>query len=67
MASVGIVIGDPLASRSSAEEIVRNADVAMYEAKRLGRGCSVVFNAGMHARLTRHVAVEASLRRALGR
>jgi EAL domain-containing protein (putative c-di-GMP-specific phosphodiesterase class I) len=66
MASVGIVIGDPVSCNSSAEEIVRNADVAMYEAKRSGRGCSVVFNEGMHARLTRRVAIEASLRRALG-
>ncbi|HEY0341475.1 MAG TPA: GGDEF domain-containing protein, partial [Steroidobacteraceae bacterium] len=66
MASVGIVIGDPVCSNSTADEIVRNADVAMYEAKRSGRGCSVVFNAGMHARLTRHVAIETSLRRALG-
>ena len=66
MASVGIVIGDPVSCNSSAEEIVRNADVAMYEAKRSGRGCCVVFNEGMHARLTRHVAIEASLRRALG-
>ncbi|MDB6012401.1 MAG: domain S-box/diguanylate cyclase protein [Gammaproteobacteria bacterium] len=66
MASVGIVIGDPISSNSTADEIVRNADVAMYEAKRAGRGCSVVFNAGMHARLTRHLAIETSLRRALG-
>jgi diguanylate cyclase (GGDEF)-like protein len=66
MASVGIVIGDPISSNSTADEIVRNADVAMYEAKRSGRGCSVVFNAGMHARLTRHLAIETSLRRALG-
>jgi diguanylate cyclase (GGDEF)-like protein len=66
MASIGIVIGDPISSSSTADEIVRNADVAMYEAKRSGRGCSVVFNAGMHARLTRHVAIETSLRRALG-
>jgi diguanylate cyclase (GGDEF)-like protein len=66
MASVGIVIGDPMSSNGTADEIVRNADVAMYEAKRSGRGCSVVFNAGMHARLTRHLAIETSLRRALG-
>ena len=59
MASVGIVIGDPVSCNSSAEEIVRNADVAMYEAKRSGGGCSVVFNEGMHARLTRQLAIEA--------
>ena len=65
MASIGIVTCDALTCSSSAEEIVRNADVAMYEAKRAGRGCSVVFDAGMHARLARHVAIETSLRKAL--
>ena len=66
MASIGIVTCDTHTCRCSAEEIVRNADVAMYEAKRAGRGCSVVFDAGMHARLARHVAVETSLRKAIG-
>jgi diguanylate cyclase (GGDEF)-like protein len=66
MASVGIVTGDLQSSTNSAEEIVRNADVAMYEAKHSGRGCSVIFNDGMHSRLTRHVAIEAGLRRAIG-
>jgi EAL domain-containing protein (putative c-di-GMP-specific phosphodiesterase class I) len=50
----------------SAEEIIRNADVAMYEAKRSGRACSVLFNEAMHTRLTRQVAVEDGLRKALG-
>jgi len=66
MASIGIVTCDSVTCRYSAEEIVRNADVAMYEAKRAGGGCSVVFDAGMHARLTRHVAIETSLRKAIG-
>jgi diguanylate cyclase (GGDEF)-like protein len=66
MASIGIVTCDITTCHSSAEEIVRNADVAMYEAKRSGRGCSVVFNEGMHARLARHVAIETSLRKAIG-
>lgn len=64
MASVGIVTSDQCTG--GAEEFVRNADVAMYEAKRAGRGCSVLFNEAMHARLTRHLAIETSLRRALG-
>ena len=64
MASVGIVTGDQCGG--SAEEAVRNADVAMYEAKRAGRGCSVVFSEAMHERMTRHLAIETSLRRAIG-
>ncbi|MFL6606493.1 MAG: EAL domain-containing protein [Steroidobacteraceae bacterium] len=63
-ASVGIVTTDRC--QGSAEEFVRNADVAMYEAKRAGRGCSVVFSEAMHERLTRHLAIETSLRRAIG-
>jgi diguanylate cyclase (GGDEF)-like protein len=64
MASVGIVTSDQCVG--SAEEVVRNADVAMYEAKRAGRGCSVVFSEAMHERMTRHLAIETSLRRAMG-
>jgi diguanylate cyclase (GGDEF)-like protein/PAS domain S-box-containing protein len=63
-ASIGIVTSDQCVG--SAEEIVRNADVAMYEAKRSGRACTVVFTEAMHARLTRHMAIETSLRRAIG-
>ena len=63
-ASIGIVTSDQ--GMDSADAIVRNADVAMYEAKRLGRGCSVVFNEAMHTRLTRHLTIESALRKALG-
>ena len=63
-ASIGIVTSAQC--QTTAEEVVRNADVAMYEAKRAGRGCSVVFDEAMHTRLTRHVTVESSLRKAIG-
>jgi predicted signal transduction protein with EAL and GGDEF domain len=63
-ASVGIVTSDQ--SQVSAEDILRNADVAMYEAKRAGRACSVIFNEAMHTRLARHVAIEADLHKAIG-
>jgi predicted signal transduction protein with EAL and GGDEF domain len=63
-ASVGIVTSDQC--KGSAEEFVRNADMAMYEAKRAGRGCAVVFSEAMYARLTRNLTIETSLRRALG-
>ena len=64
MASVGIVTSNQCSG--NAEEVVRNADVAMYEAKRAGRGCSVLFSEAMHERMTRHLAIETSLRRAMG-
>ena len=63
-ASIGIVVSD--ARTASAEHVLRNADVAMYEAKRAGRACSVVFNEAMHTRLARHASIETSLRRAIG-
>jgi diguanylate cyclase (GGDEF)-like protein len=63
-ASIGIVSGEQCTE--GAEAIVRDADVAMYEAKRSGRSCSVVFNEEMHTRLARHVTIENGLRRAFG-
>jgi diguanylate cyclase (GGDEF)-like protein len=63
-ASIGIVTSEQCLE--SPEEVIRNADVAMYEAKRSGRACSAVFNEAMHTRLTRHVTIESGLRKALG-
>src|SRR5882757_7027488 len=62
--SIGIVTSNT--GTVSATDLIRNADVAMYEAKRAGRGCSVVFNDSMHARRERQMIIETSLRRALG-
>jgi len=63
-ASIGIVVGH--GARDNAEAVIRNADVAMYEAKRCGRACYVVFNDAMHTRLTRRVSIERGLRKAIG-
>ncbi|MFO1376585.1 MAG: EAL domain-containing protein [Steroidobacteraceae bacterium] len=62
--SIGIVTSEQCVE--SPEAVIRNADVAMYEAKRAGRGCWAIFNEDMHTRLARHVTVEGALRRALG-
>jgi len=50
-ASVGVAIGR--AGEVSADELLRNADIAMYAAKRAGKGCSEVFRADHHAELAR--------------
>jgi diguanylate cyclase (GGDEF)-like protein len=63
-ASIGIVTSEDCPI--SAEEIVRNADVAMYVAKRAGGGCSVVFDETMQTQVTRHMAIETNLRKAIG-
>ena len=63
-ASIGVVTSDRC--MGPAEDFVRNADVAMFEAKRAGRACFVVFDDSMHRRLKRHVSIENSLRHAIG-
>jgi diguanylate cyclase (GGDEF)-like protein/PAS domain S-box-containing protein len=63
-ASIGIVTNSQC--MESAETVVRNADVAMYEAKRSGRARAVVFDDAMRARLTRYVDISTHLRQAIG-
>ncbi len=47
-ASIGIVFGS--AADDKIDDILRDADMAMYEAKRNGKGCYVVFDAAMQRR-----------------
>jgi diguanylate cyclase (GGDEF)-like protein len=62
-ASVGIACcptdGDDL------DTLLKHADIAMYEAKRAGRGCIRYFMEAMNASLDERVALENDLRRAL--
>jgi diguanylate cyclase (GGDEF)-like protein len=62
-ASIGIVIGDPRYER--AEEVLRDADTAMYEAKAAGKGRYVVFDAKMQDRVRRRMELEFDLRKAI--
>jgi len=62
-ASIGIVFGH--AGYERAEDVLRDADTAMYEAKRAGKGCQVVFDEAMRERVTRRQQLESDLHRAI--
>jgi diguanylate cyclase (GGDEF)-like protein/PAS domain S-box-containing protein len=49
------------------EELVRNADIAMYDAKAQGGGRIGLFDTSMHQRVVARVSLEAQLRQALDR
>jgi diguanylate cyclase (GGDEF)-like protein len=63
-ASIGITFSD-LGYRT-VDEVLRDADLAMYEAKAAGRGRVVLFDSSMHERVAEKLALEADLRRAIG-
>ena len=64
-ASVGIAPGS--AAYAHPEDILRDADTALYRAKAQGRGRCVEFDASMHDRAVELLELETSLRRALER
>jgi diguanylate cyclase (GGDEF)-like protein/PAS domain S-box-containing protein len=64
-ASIGIALAS--ADYASADEILRDADTAMYEAKKQGRGKSVIFQTRMHTRVVNLLRMETDLRKALER
>jgi len=64
-ASVGIVTG--LAGYARPEEVLRDADIAMYRAKAAGGADYALFDPAMQAALTTRVVLERDLRGALDR
>ena len=52
---------------TDADALMRDADIAMYEAKHAGRGRCVLFDDTMRARLNRAVVIENELRHAVAR
>ncbi len=60
-ASIGIAVGE----RISAEELLRDADIAMYRAKWDGRNRYVVFETGMQDTIQKRMELEMDLREAL--
>jgi diguanylate cyclase (GGDEF)-like protein len=61
-ASVGVAVGD----RGSAGDLLRDADVALYEAKMQGKKCFVVFQPAMQVAVHDRLELEMDLRHALG-
>ncbi len=62
--SVGIAFGDEV---ESAEELLRNADLAMYQAKREGRDRHAFFAAEMHSAAMAGLAIRSEIEEALQR
>lgn len=63
--SIGIALGN--SEYEEAEEIIRNADIAMYQAKRTGRGRYAVFSPVMLEKVKSSLALESDFRKALER
>jgi len=62
--SVGIATSS---SHEGADEILRNADIAMYTAKNAGKACHAVFEQEMHAVALEQLELDSDLRRAVER
>ncbi len=64
-ASIGIALGSPV--YENPDQILRDADTAMYQAKSSDREQFVVFEPGMHAHALERMHLETDLRRAIAR
>lgn len=62
--SIGIVVDT---DGATADELLRNADIAMYMAKRGGKGRFEVFESSMHAAAVERLQIETDLAQALER
>ena len=62
-ASIGIVTSD--VGHADADEALRDADTAMYQAKLNGRGCAVLFDTDMRERSRERLRLQQELRSAI--
>jgi diguanylate cyclase (GGDEF)-like protein/PAS domain S-box-containing protein len=63
--SVGITTSD--AGYARPEEVLRDADTALYQAKQAGKGCTCMFDPQMHQKAMARWSTETELRRAIDR
>ena len=63
--SIGIATSD--AGYSRPEEVLRDADIALYQAKQAGKGCTCMFDPKMHQRAMTRWSTETELRHAIER
>jgi diguanylate cyclase (GGDEF)-like protein/PAS domain S-box-containing protein len=61
-ASIGIALSD---AKTSPQELIRNADIAMYDAKRRGRARCAIFDESMHRRVVDRLSRQNELRQAV--
>ncbi len=64
-ASIGVV--HDIQGYTTAEEVLRDADIAMYRAKREGKGQHAVFDSALHAEVVNRMTLESDLRFAVER
>jgi diguanylate cyclase (GGDEF)-like protein/PAS domain S-box-containing protein len=64
LASIGITFSG--AGGREPEDILRDADLAMYQAKAGGKGRLALFDASLHEQIGHRLQLEADLRRAIG-
>ncbi len=61
--SIGITMGGP--HYASPEDVMRDADIAMYRAKAQGRAQHAMFDTALHAEVSSQLWLESALRRAI--
>ena len=61
--SIGVVLSNP--DYENAQEVIRNADIAMYVAKAKGRDRTEIFDTSMRQRFLQRLHLESDLRKAL--
>jgi predicted signal transduction protein with EAL and GGDEF domain len=63
--TVGISIGIATGDRASANDLLRDADLALYQAKAAGKNCYSIFDPSMQTGISRRLDLEFDLRSAL--